>query len=486
MYRAVFLWITLSFSLLLVASCAQEVVEEEYEPSASHESYHDALERLDLVDTELGKAWVDAGAEAMDAPTAVEPPVAETIYFDPREPSAAGYRFPVSRGRRVEIEIGAEHDRYFADVFRVSQDGEDEAVHVASRPEEGDDIAFEARRNAYYLLRVQPELLRGGRFDVRVTNQAPLAFPVEGHSPDDVWSYFGDGRDAGARLHHGIDIFAPRGTPVLAASRARVTRAGRRDRGGKIVVLRDEDRGINLYYAHLDEHRVLRGDEVEPGDVVGTVGNTGNARTTPPHLHIGIYQGGWRNPVDPWAYFVDPEVNEPPETTHANLAGAWGRIEDELQVQAVIPEVSGSKVTHENRNPFLRGAGDTFVGAEAEPSSEWPDAPAAPTSLLPSGTPVRVAGAAGDVVRVRTSDGATGFADPVHIRMASEIETETVSQPYVLRDPRNGDAFGELPAGEEVKIVGEMADRRVAVLASGRIAVLDPDTEASTRPPGER
>ncbi len=479
MRRTVFPWLLISFSLLFVASCAKEVVEEEYEPTESHESYRDALERLDLVDTELGEAWITGTGEAMDNPTAVEPPISETIYFDPREPSAAGYRFPVSRGRRVEIDINAEHDRYFADVFRVSEDGDDEPVHVASRPAEGSEIAFEARRNAYYLLRLQPELLRGGRFELEITNQAPLAFPVEGTSPDNIGSYFGSGRDGGSRLHHGVDIFAPRGTPVLAASESTVVRAGRRDRGGKIVVLRDEERGINLYYAHLDEHRVTRGEEVVAGDVVGTVGNTGNARTTPPHLHIGIYQGGWRNPVDPWAYFVDPGVSEPPEIRRADLAGSWGRVEDELRAEAAIPEVPGSKVTHENRNPFLRGAGDTFVGAEAEPSTEWPEVPSPSSELLAPGTPVRVTGASGDLVRVRTPGGATVFVDPETIGMEGELETETVSQTHVLRDPRTGDAFGELPAGESVKIIGEAGNRRMVVLSSGRAAVLDPDIEPS-------
>ncbi len=57
------------------------------------------------------------------------------------------------------------------------------------------------------------------------------------------------------------------------------------------------------YYAHLDGFAVESGDKVKKGEILGYVGNTGNAITTPPHLHFGIYAGG---PVDP-APFLKPE-----------------------------------------------------------------------------------------------------------------------------------------------------------------------------------
>lgn len=59
-------------------------------------------------------------------------------------------------------------------------------------------------------------------------------------------------------------------------------------RGGKVVWMRDEARGMSLYYAHLDSQHVAAGAYVRPGDTLGFVGKTGNARTTPPHLHFGI------------------------------------------------------------------------------------------------------------------------------------------------------------------------------------------------------
>ncbi len=463
---------------IVISSCAKEVVEEEFSPTESHANYREALTRLDLESTEMGEAWIEAERSAMERPAAVDPPAAEVVFLDPRDPGAMGYRFPVSRGRRVEIVIDAEHDRYFADVFRAPDDEDEEPELVASRPDGEDLIAFEARSNEYYLLRLQPELLRGGRFEMRITTGAALAFPVEEASAADIWSFFGDDRDGGRRIHHGVDIFAPRGTPVLATGDATVTRVGRRDRGGNVIVLRDEQRDIMLYYAHLEEQLVRRGQAVTAGDVIGTVGNTGNARTTPPHLHIGIYQGGWRRPVDPWAYFIDPPVVEPPAIEQADLVGGWARVARRVEAPAELPRAVGGRVTHANRNPFLQGAGDTFDGAEADLQSQPGPPPAALITELAAGAAARVTGASGDRVRLSTPDGETGYVELSALSAADAVGTErTLTEAHLLRDPRVGDAFGELEAGARVALIGKTTRGRLVLLPSGRAAVVEPLTE---------
>jgi murein DD-endopeptidase MepM/ murein hydrolase activator NlpD len=72
--------------------------------------------------------------------------------------------------------------------------------------------------------------------------------------------------------------------------------------GGNVVWVLRPSRGEAHYYAHLDTQRVRAGTRVKAGDVIGTVGNTGNARSTAPHLHFGIYAGG--GAVDPLPYVV--------------------------------------------------------------------------------------------------------------------------------------------------------------------------------------
>ena len=116
-----------------------------------------------------------------------------------------------------------------------------------------------------------------------------LVVPVTGVARERLNSSWGEPR-SGHRQHHGIDIFARRGTPVLAAARGEVVRIGHDRLGGNVVWIAGA--GARLYYyAHLDAYRpgLTVGEEVEAGRWLGRVGTTGNAQGTPPHLHFGIY-----------------------------------------------------------------------------------------------------------------------------------------------------------------------------------------------------
>ena len=106
------------------------------------------------------------------------------------------------------------------------------------------------------------------------------------------------------RTHQGIDIFAKRGTPVLSATSGIVLDVGLNSLGGQVVWVM----GPNLsrhYYAHLDAYApdIQTGDWVEVGEVLGYVGNTGNTKNTPPHLHYGIYRTG-KGAVNPYPYLT--------------------------------------------------------------------------------------------------------------------------------------------------------------------------------------
>jgi hypothetical protein len=106
---------------------------------------------------------------------------------------------------------------------------------------------------------------------------------------------FGAARDGGARHHEGVDIFAPRSTPVLAVVDGRAVYRENR-LGGKTVWLNAP--GASYYYAHLDRAAITGTERVRAGDVLGYVGNTGNAATTVPHLHFGVYRWG-KGAIDP-------------------------------------------------------------------------------------------------------------------------------------------------------------------------------------------
>jgi murein DD-endopeptidase MepM/ murein hydrolase activator NlpD len=126
-----------------------------------------------------------------------------------------------------------------------------------------------------------------------------LAFPVSG-SRANIGSFWGDERDGGKRRHEGIDIFAKKGTPVVAVCDGIITSVGTNRLGGKVIWMQACTHPWSAYYAHLDDQKVKAGQLVKKGQVLGTVGNTGNAITTPPHLHFGIYR--WIGVADPLPY----------------------------------------------------------------------------------------------------------------------------------------------------------------------------------------
>lgn len=111
---------------------------------------------------------------------------------------------------------------------------------------------------------------------------------------------------SGDRRHEGTDVFAARGTPIVALAAGTVTAIERVDRfgslGGRSVSVTAGDH--RHYYAHLDAvpGGLRVGDRIAAGDPVGTVGTTGNARGTPPHLHLGWYVRG--TSVNPYASLV--------------------------------------------------------------------------------------------------------------------------------------------------------------------------------------
>jgi murein DD-endopeptidase MepM/ murein hydrolase activator NlpD len=136
---------------------------------------------------------------------------------------------------------------------------------------------------------------------VAIPANAGYVFPVAGGASftDD----YGAPR-AGTGWHHGNDLFADRGTPVVAVADGTLSRVGVNTLGGNRVWLTD-DRGNAFYYAHLSAYapEALEGARVRAGQVIGFVGDTGQAITTPPHLHFEIHPGDGDS-VDPYPYLL--------------------------------------------------------------------------------------------------------------------------------------------------------------------------------------
>ena len=117
-----------------------------------------------------------------------------------------------------------------------------------------------------------------------------LAIPVAGIKPEALANTYKAAR-SGGRVHNAIDIMAPTGTPVLASAPGVVEKLFNSQGGGGITVyVRSPDQQWMFYYAHLDAYApgLKEGQPVKQGDVLGTVGSTGNASPSGPHLHFAV------------------------------------------------------------------------------------------------------------------------------------------------------------------------------------------------------
>lgn len=124
-----------------------------------------------------------------------------------------------------------------------------------------------------------------------------LPVPVEGVAASRIADTWGAPRGSDRR-HQGVDIFAPRGTVVRSTTRGVVVSVREGGLGGRQVWVLGPARQRH-YYAHLDRWAdgLAVGDVVWPGDALGGVGDSGNARGTPTHLHYGVYGDG--GAIDP-------------------------------------------------------------------------------------------------------------------------------------------------------------------------------------------
>jgi hypothetical protein len=417
-------YLTLFLSFLLFSHCQKEIVPEPYKPSNSHEAYVHSLRSAGLAHTAIARDWILASENAVNNPVDVDPPFEEAFYVDHASAFAVAYHFSVIKGQRVEIDVafdGQKRCRLFMDLFRVRGLSYQDWRLVASANNNEKHLEFEPKQDSEYVLRLQPELLRGGRFTVTIRNMASLGFPVLGYDYRAIGSGFGAPRDGGRRLHHGVDIFTKRHTPVIAPSNARVRRVRESDIGGLNIWLYDEKRELHMYFAHLQTQDVEENTDVVPGQRIGTVGNTGNARRTPPHLHFGIYMRR-EGPVDPVNFIK--KINSTPEkiTADTKILGQWAR-SNQSQVSLKASAASRSlKITR--LNPY---------------------------------TAMKIQAAAGDGYRILMPDGLSGYVPARHIELASdslEIQQAHAVQEVKVAPNEYAAVVEKINGGEEFAVLG--------------------------------
>lgn len=319
--------------VLLGTGCGQQLeqLREHYRPTSPRDAYVHGLEQSGIDQRLIAQRWMAEGEAVLKKPIRPTLPYVENGYLMASDIMALGYHLELTRGQQLIVEARSDDGFVvFADLYKPST-AEGEEIRRLSSADSTGRLIWDVRQTGRHLLRVQPEILAEGSYVLRIRTGASLIFPVAGHSISSAQSLFGVERDGGRRSHDGIDIFARRGTPVVAVRSGRITRVQTTARGGKQVWLRDVMEH-NFYYAHLDSQMVREGDHVQPGDTLGLVGNTGNARTTPPHLHFGIYQ---RGPHDPWPFVYEPTIRPSRVVVDRSPFGSWRTALEPLRLHAI-------------------------------------------------------------------------------------------------------------------------------------------------------
>src|SRR5688500_463297 len=429
-------WIAAACMILALTACSGGGLMRRLAPSP-HERYAEALRGTALDNTALARDWLTAAEAALSKPLTVTLPMSESGYFAADTPTATAYQFELQRGRRFSVEVtfdSVEMAHLFVDLFQIRNEATPERIASLT---EGQTLTVDVPRDGTYVLRVQPELLRSGRYTIVQRTLASLIFPVSGLTAAAVQSEFGAARDAGRREHEGVDIFAARNTPVIAVADG-TAQTGTNPLGGNVVWLRDRRQPRSFYYAHLTRWAVEGTSTVRAGDVVGYVGNTGNARGTAPHLHFGIYA---RGAIDPLPFLKADDPMPPPL---ANVD----------QILAELVRITSARATLRSGTPR--------------------SAPA--IAQLNRASLARVIGVTGSPVRVALPDRSSGYLDRSAVALAAmPLRRQTLGAGEVIREQPLSTAPTIDTVGEPVAVdvLGEFNGFSMIRLASGSPGWID-------------
>lgn len=165
----------------------------------------------------------------------------------------------------------------------LSRDAAREPLEQAPRPSAADLRRFRA---------ANARLDRANRSRSRELEQSRWVLPVDSYR---LTGRFGASSSLWTTTHTGLDFAAPTGPPIRSITTGTVTEAGSAGAYGYRTIVRSPQ-GVEFWFCHQNSITVSAGDVVEPGQVIGEVGATGNV--TGPHLHLEIRPGP-QNPVDP-------------------------------------------------------------------------------------------------------------------------------------------------------------------------------------------
>ena len=348
-----------TFLLLIIVFYACKTSSGVFAKKTLHEQYGDKLNASGLNETALGTKWFEAASKAINTPVVIKLPYKENGYFATDRPEATGLQFNARRGEQILIEltkVPATNFLLFADLFEVQAGG---AKFLQSVDTLTNTIRHKVKENGNFILRLQPELLKSGSYTIVIRTGPSLAFPITSPTAKNRFiSYWGSQRDAGARSHEGVDIGGNFRTPLVAVGNGTVNSVSENNLGGKVVFIRSDDANETWYYAHLDSQIATPGQRVKTGDIIGLMGNTGNARNTVTHLHFGIYTN--HEPVDPLPYLEENKKEPEPVTAPLSSLGTRVRVGKKPFMQYPTPDARSGGIKSENMPVLVTGATANF------------------------------------------------------------------------------------------------------------------------------
>lgn len=256
------------------------------------DGYFDFLEKELKVDI---KNYYESYVQAYSHPEKITVPILEKFMYNgiSRVAGPFSVSFRPKLGQNITVEVSSEAKMYI-DLREGGKYGKKISQSDTS-------LNFLVEKDMDYTLTFVPEYAKVGTATLKINSRPSLPFPLKGKSKNDIKSHYGDRRSNG-RSHEGVDIFTARHSIAYAVKDALVVDSSTNPLGGYVVSLLD-DEGYYYYYAHLGNQLVKVGDRVKTGDPVAMTSNTGDAITTPTHLHFGIYKQSWKNPMNPY-YFI--------------------------------------------------------------------------------------------------------------------------------------------------------------------------------------
>ncbi len=204
----------------MLYSCSQLEKAEDFIAGLPEDEQYKKNENIS---DELFAIWQDRKLQGLDESLEIELPYVELGAFKPRNFGIYSYETYLMPGEILQAEVQTDSSKtlVFTEIFKKDKTTGNFLKVKYGKPEEK-MLHYEIKEKGLYKLIFQPEIEANTAFQISIQKTPAYLFPVSEGKNSDIGSYWGDIRDGGKRVHKGIDIFANKGTPVIAASDGRI------------------------------------------------------------------------------------------------------------------------------------------------------------------------------------------------------------------------------------------------------------------------